>query len=170
MERRSPAPRMTDEREVDHRDLLRRAITLATRSVETGGGPFGALVIRDSEVIASGRNRVTVTHDPTAHAEIEAIREACRVLGTHDLSGCEIIASAEPCPMCLGAIYWARLDVLWYAAPREGAAAEGFDDAWIYEELCRRPAKRRLRSAHVTIEDADEPFRTWLRNTDRIPY
>ncbi|MCU0246793.1 MAG: nucleoside deaminase, partial [Bryobacter sp.] len=108
--------------------FLERAVALAARSVARGGGPFGAVVVRGGTVIAQAANRVTASHDPTAHAEVRAIRAACRKLGTHQLDGCEIYSSCEPCPMCLGAIYWARLSAVYFAASREDAARAGFDD------------------------------------------
>ena len=121
---------------------MREAIKLSAESVRSGGGPFGAVIVRNGEIIARGENRVTVCNDPTAHAEVSAIREAAARMGTYDLSGCEIYSSCEPCPMCLGAIYWARLDRLYYAGTRADAANVGFDDAHIYEELPLDPSPR----------------------------
>ena len=123
---------------------MREAIKLSAESVRSGGGPFGAVIVRNGEIIARGENRVTVCNDPTAHAEVSAIREAAARMGTYDLSGCEIYSSCEPCPMCLGAIYWARLDRLYYAGTRADAANVGFDDAHIYEELPLDPSQREL--------------------------
>ncbi|MBI4889296.1 MAG: nucleoside deaminase, partial [Acidobacteria bacterium] len=115
-----------------HEEFLRRAISLAAENVELGrGGPFGAVIVMDGEVVAEGANHVTAQNDPTAHAEVEAIREACRRLGRHDLRGGVIYASCEPCPMCLSAIYWARLDSLYYAASKDDASAAGFDDSFL---------------------------------------
>ena len=123
---------------------MAEAIALARQAVEQGtGGPFGALVVKNGQVIARGQNRVLSSGDPTAHAEVEAIRAAAAELGTHDLAGCELIASCEPCPMCLGAILWARLDAVRYGATREDAAAIGFDDAEFYDQLALPPAQRR---------------------------
>ena len=116
-------------------DFLREAIRVASESVDGGGGPFGAIVVRNGEIVARAANRVTATNDPTAHAEVEAIREACRVLGTFQLEGCEIFSSSEPCPMCLGAVYWARPKAVYYANGREVALEAGFDDDHIYEEF-----------------------------------
>jgi tRNA(Arg) A34 adenosine deaminase TadA len=117
------------------KDFMQRAIQLSIENIEKGGGPFGAIIVRDGEIIAESANSVTNDNDPTAHAEVNAIREACKKLSTYDLSGCQIFSSCEPCPMCLGAIYWARLDKLHFAASKNDAADSGFDDAFIYEEL-----------------------------------
>jgi tRNA(Arg) A34 adenosine deaminase TadA len=151
-------------------DFLREAIRVASENVGSGGGPFGAIVVRDGEVVARGANRVTPSHDPTAHAEVEAIREACRVLGTFQLEGCEIYSSSEPCPMCLGAVYWARPEAVYYANGREVALAAGFDDHHIYEEFLLPPADRRYPAARLAIEGADEPFRRWAAKEDRVEY
>ena len=116
-------------------EFMRKAIELSVNSVKKGGGPFGAVIVRNGEIIAEASNNVTVDNDPTAHAEVSAIRNACRKLGTFDLTGCEIYTSCEPCPMCLGAIYWAHLDKIYYANDRKDAAAIGFDDDFIYKEI-----------------------------------
>ena len=116
-------------------ELMQRAIDLATENVRNGGGPFGAVIVRDGKIVAEGVNRVTSQHDPTAHAEVQAIRQACQALNTFDLTGCDIYSSCEPCPMCLGAIYWAHLDHLFFAGTKNDAARVGFDDAFIYKEL-----------------------------------
>ncbi|HVG93451.1 MAG TPA: nucleoside deaminase [Planctomycetota bacterium] len=155
----------------DHARFLAEAVTLATRNARRrGGGPFGALVVRRGEVVARGTNRVTPTNDPTAHAEIVAIRRACRRLGTFQLTGCTVYASAEPCPMCLGALYWARPDRVVFAATREDAARAGFDDAFIYEQIARPHAKRRIPFVRLAIPDAEVPFRTWLADPGRETY
>jgi guanine deaminase len=152
-------------------ELMAEAIDLAVRNVrEGGGGPFAALVVRGGEVIARGVNRVVASHDPTAHAEVVAIREACRVLATHQLAGCEVYATCEPCPMCLGAIYWARPERLYYAATKAAAAAAGFDDAFIYEEVARPAADRRLLSRRLAVEAAGLPFEEWARAAAKVPY
>mgnify|MGYP002750922851 CR=1 FL=1 len=130
-------------------ELMRKAIVLAEENVDNGGGPFGAVIARNGEIIATGVNRVTAEHDPTAHAEVSAIRAACKKLGTFDLSGCEIYTSCEPCPMCLGAIYWARLDKMYYANTKTDAKDIGFDDSFIYDELELKPADRKLPSNFV---------------------
>ncbi|MGB5528080.1 MAG: nucleoside deaminase, partial [Gemmatimonadota bacterium] len=124
-------------------DFLREAIRVASDNVASGGGPFGAIVVRDGQVLARAANHVTTANDPTAHAEVEAIREACRVLGTFQLEDCEIYASSEPCPMCLGAVYWARPRAVYYANGRDVALAAGFDDHHIYEEFLLPPEQRR---------------------------
>lgn len=153
-----------------HREFLRRAIRLAETSVEDGGGPFGALVVRGGDVVGRGTNRVTATNDPTAHAEIVAIREACRRLGSFRLEGCLVYSSAEPCPMCLGAIYWSRADALYFAADRSDAEVGGFDDALFYRELSLPPDERRLPTRAMSVEGAGEPFRRWLAKPDRVEY
>jgi guanine deaminase len=152
-------------------ELMGEAVALAVRNVREGaGGPFAALVAREGEVIARGANRVVASHDPTAHAEIVAIREACRILGTHQLAGCDVYATCEPCPMCLGAIYWARPDGLYYAATKDDAARAGFDDALIYEEAARPPTQRRLLTRRLGVESARLPFEEWARSTAKVPY
>lgn len=123
-----------------HQELMRRAIQLAVDNVKNGGGPFGAVIARNGEIIAEGVNRVTPNHDPTAHAEVQAIRAAAARLENFDLAGCSIYSSCEPCPMCLGAIYWAHLDHLYFAATKTDAARAGFDDAFIYDELPLPPS------------------------------
>ncbi len=151
-------------------DFLREAIRVASENVISGGGPFGAIVVRDGEVVARAANRVTTNNDPTAHAEVEAIREACRILGTFQLEGCEIYTSSEPCPMCLGAVYWARPEAVYYANGREVALAAGFDDDHIYEEFLLAPEERRYPATRLEIDGADEPFRRWAAKADRIEY
>ena len=132
------------------------------------GGPFGAVIARDGEIIAEGHNQVTSTNDPTAHAEVTAIREACRVLGTFHLTGHEIYASCEPCPMCLAAIYWVRLDRVYFANTREDAARIGFDDAWIYDEIPKAPEARSLPMTRLPLPAADNIFREWETKTDKV--
>ena len=146
---------------------MREAIKLSAESVRSGGGPFGAVIVRNGEIIARGENRVTVCNDPTAHAEVSAIREAAARLGTYDLSGCEIYSSCEPCPMCLGAIYWARLDRLYYASTRADAANVGFDDAHIYEELPLDPSQRELPTESLLREEAQLVFEAWASKWDK---
>lgn len=149
---------------------MREAIKLSAESVQSGGGPFGAVIVRDGEIIARGENRVTVCNDPTAHAEVSAIREAAARMGTYDLSGCEIYSSCEPCPMCLGAIYWARLDRLYYASTRADAANVGFDDAHIYEELPLDPSQRELPTQTLLREEAQRVFEAWAGKLDKKEY
>lgn len=151
-------------------ELMRKAIELSVKNVAEGGGPFGAVIARNGEIVAEGVNRVTADHDPTAHAEISAIRAAAKRLDTFDLSGCEIYTSCEPCPMCLGAIYWARLDRMYYGNSRQDAAAAGFDDAFIYGELELNPEYRRLKSEILLPEEAVEAFRKWEGKADKIEY
>jgi tRNA(Arg) A34 adenosine deaminase TadA len=152
-------------------ELMRRAIGLALEAVESGrGGPFGAVVARDGQVLATGGNLVTSTSDPTAHAEVVAIRAACAALGSHELRGCEIYASCEPCPMCLGAAHWARVDRVWFGATRDDAAAAGFDDALLYQELALPREARRMPLRQVLREEALAAFRAWLADPGRELY
>jgi tRNA(Arg) A34 adenosine deaminase TadA len=151
--------------------FMQRAIALAVQNVQSGaGGPFGAVVLKDGRIVAEGVNRVTQTNDPSAHAEVVAIREACRALGTFQLHGCEIYTSCEPCPMCLGAIYWARPDRVFFAATAADAAAAGFDDGFIYEELRREPARRKIPMTPIMREEALAAFRAWSEQPGRIEY
>src|ERR1700740_3757429 len=152
-------------------DFMRRAIALALENVRSGrGGPFGALVVKNGRVIAKGTNRVTSTKDPTAHAEIVAIREACRKLGDFQLTGCDLYTTCEPCPMCLGAIYWARPARVFYACLAADAAAAGFDDALIYKELKRQLAARRIPMEQLLRDESLEIFSLWKRQENKIPY
>lgn len=153
-----------------HESLMRRAIDLAVANVADGGGPFGALVVRQGEVIAEGVNRVTADNDPTAHAEVAAIRAACARLGSFHLPGCEIYTSCEPCPMCLGAAYWARLDRVWYAAGRDTAGGAEFLDDHLYRELARPLDERQLPLVRLLAEEADRPFAAWREQEDRVDY
>ena len=151
--------------------LLRRAVDLSAERMRDGeGGPFGALIVRDGEVIAEGWNRVTSANDPTAHAEVSAIREACAKLGTFSLAGCEIFTSCEPCPMCLAAIYWARLDRITFANRREDAAAIGFDDAHIYEEVAAPLDRRAIPTIRLELPEAEAVFAEWRAKPDKIAY
>jgi guanine deaminase len=150
--------------------FIQQAIELAVENVRHGGGPFAALVVRDGVVIATGVNRVTRTNDPTAHAEIVAVREACRVLGDFQLTGCDLYTSCEPCPMCLGAIYWARPSRVYFAATKDDAAKAGFDDAFIYREIAMPHDQRSVPMVHVSEQDAALPFETWSRKTDKTEY
>jgi len=150
---------------------MQRAIALAVENVKSGaGGPFGAVIAKDGRIIAEGVNRVTQTNDPSAHAEIMAIREACRALGTFQLTGCELYTSCEPCPMCLGAIYWARPDRVFFGATAQDAADAGFDDSFIYEELRREPSHRKIPMTPIMREDALAAFRAWRDQSGRIEY
>ena len=152
-------------------ELLRSAIRLSIEAVHEGrGGPFGAVIVRDGEVIATGQNQVTSSNDPTAHAEIVAIRAACAKLGTFTLAGCEIYSSCEPCPMCFAAIEWARLERLTFAATRADAADAGFDDARLYRELNLPPDERALTTRCALREEAQVAMQAWLEKADRTPY
>ena len=151
--------------------FMQEAIRQAIENVRSGrGGPFGAIVVKDGRVIATGTNLVTTANDPTAHAEVNAIREACRVLVAFQLSGCEIYTSCEPYPMCLGAIYWARPDRVYFAATASDAADAGFDDSFIYEELKRLHPERRIPFEPMMREAGLEPFREWTKKNDRVRY
>lgn len=151
-------------------ELMQRAIELSINSVRNGGGPFGAVIAREGEIIAEGSNGVTIYNDPTAHAEVTAIRKACEKLGTFELKGCEIYTSCEPCPMCLGAIYWAHLDKIYYANDRKDAADIGFDDDFIYQEIEIKPQYRKKPSEILMREEGLEAFRIWNKKTDKIEY
>jgi guanine deaminase len=149
---------------------LKQVIGMAVDNVRRGGGPFAALVVKDGIVIATGANEVTRANDPTAHAEIVAIREACRVLGNHQLTGCEIYSSCEPCPMCLGAIYWARPIRVFFAASHEDAAEAGFDDSFIYRQIQIPRDERSIPMIHVEEDQATRPFQEWVSKGDRTEY
>lgn len=155
---------------MDKELCMKRAIALAVENVKRGGGPFGAVIVKDGRIIAEGVNRVTSQNDPTAHAEIQAIRSACSTLHTFDLSGCEIYSSCEPCPMCLGAIYWAHLGHLYFAATKADAAKAGFDDAFIYRELPLEIHSRALPTDTMLHDEAQEPFEQWGKTSDKIEY
>lgn len=155
---------------VDEAAFMRRAIALSCQGAAAGGGPFGAVVVKDGLVVGEGRNAVVPGQDPTAHAEVVAIRRACAALGTHDLTGAVIYTSCEPCPMCLGAIWWARIGEIVYANDRADAAAIGFDDAAIYEEVCRPLPARRLPLRRLLAAEAIEAFRLWDAQADKVPY
>jgi len=152
-------------------EFMRRAIALALENVRAGnGGPFAALVVKEGRVIAEGTNRVTSSNDPTAHAEIVAIREACRVLNDFQLTGCDLYTTCEPCPMCLGAIYWARPARIFYAGTAADAAAAGFDDAFIYDELKLPPTARRIPTAQILREESLAIFAAWQNQENKKRY
>ena len=151
-------------------ELMKKAIELSEENVANGGGPFGAVIARDGEIIATGVNRVTANCDPTAHAEVSAIRAACQKLKTFDLSGCEIFSSCEPCPMCLGAIYWAHIDRLYFGNDKDDAKAIGFDDSFIYDELALPRTLRKLPVRILMDKETEEAFRMWENKTDKIEY
>ncbi len=151
--------------------FMEQAIRLAVDNVRSGqGGPFAAVVVKNGQVVATGSNRVTSTNDPTAHAEVTAIREACRALNTFQLTGCELYTSCEPCPMCLGAIYWARPDRVYFAATARDAADAGFDDPFIYDELKRQHNERRIPHEPMMRAEGLAPFRAWTEKSGRIRY
>ena len=155
----------------DDADFLRRAIALADASVATReGGPFGAVIVRDGRIVGEGANRVTTGHDPTAHAEIVAIRDACRRLANFSLEGCVIYTSCEPCPMCLSAIYWARLSRIVYGNTREDAARIGFDDELIYREVALAMNERSLPARRLLAGEAIATFDAWTGTAGTIPY
>ncbi len=159
-----------NEQRLTAEELMREAIRLSVENVKNGGGPFGAVIAREGRIVATGTNRVTPDCDPTAHAEVSAIRAAAKALGSFDLSGCEIYTSCEPCPMCLGAIYWARLDRMYYGNNQHDAAAIGFDDAFIYKELALSPTERRLKTEALLPEEAIEAFNRWREKEDKVRY
>jgi len=150
--------------------FMKQAIELAVANVRREGGPFAALVVKDGIVIATGANQVTRANDPTAHAEIVAIREACRVLGDFQLLGCEVYTSCEPCPMCLGAIYWARPERVFFAATHQEAAAAGFDDSFIYRQIAVPHSERSIPMIHVVDKHATQPFEEWSGKPDKTEY
>lgn len=150
---------------------MRRAIALATENVRSGaGGPFGAVIVRNGEIVGEGANSVTRTNDATAHAEVCAIRAACRTLGGFTLHGCEIYTSCEPCPMCLAAIYWARIDRIWFGNTSADAARAAFDDAYLYREIALPLTQRTIPSAMLLRDQAWESFQLWLDTPNKIPY
>jgi guanine deaminase len=151
--------------------FMARAIELAIRNARSGrGGPFGAVIVRKNKIISEATNRVTLTNDPTAHAEILAIRSACRQIKRFELSDCEIYASCEPCPMCLGAIYWSRLKTIYFAGTSADASEAGFDDSQIYREFRRPAGNRRIPMKQLMQEEAREAFRAWRKLKNKIPY
>ena len=151
-------------------ELMRRAIKLSEQSVRSGGGPFGAVIAKDGNIIAEGNNRVTLNIDPTAHAEVSAIRNACQQLKTFDLSGCEIYTSCEPCPMWLGAIYWAHIDKIYYGCDRKDARNIGFDDDFIYDEIPLKPEDRKKPSEELLRNEALNAFYVWDNKADKTKY
>lgn len=160
---------MTEE--AQHRIFLQQAIELARENVATGrGGPFGALVVKDGAVLARSGNQVLAEQDPTLHAEVSAIRAACRKLHRFELTDCIIYSSCEPCPMCLGAIYWARPKALYFAADRTTAARHGFDDDFIYREIALPAAQRHIPTRQIQLDGAEAPFVAWDQKTDKVPY
>jgi guanine deaminase len=151
--------------------FLRRAIDLAAQNARSGnGGPFAALIVRDGEVIAEAANSVTTANDPTAHGEINAIRKACAAISTFSLAGCEIYSSCEPCPMCLAAIYWSRMGVIYYGSSQQDAARAGFDDAFLYGELRKSAPERSIPAVQLMRDEAWEAFAAWQSLPARVDY
>jgi guanine deaminase len=154
-----------------HNPFMARAIQLSIDNVHSGrGGPFGAVVVKDGAIISEGANQVTSTNDPTAHAEVVAIREACKTLGVFELEGCEIYTSCEPCPMCMGAIYWARIARVYFANADADASKIGFDDSLIYRELSQPHAQRKIPMIQMMREEAQAAFRAWESKPNKIEY
>jgi guanine deaminase len=152
-------------------EFLRRAIALAVQNVNAGaGGPFAAVVVRDGEIVGEGVNTVTATNDPTGHGEVNAIRAACKALGAFSLAGCELYTSCEPCPMCLAACYWARLDAIYYGSSAADAARAGFDDAFLYEEFRKDAADRMLPCTQMLGDEAWSSFAAWVAAPNKIEY
>ena len=150
--------------------FMKRAIQLSSDSVKNGGGPFGAVIVKNDKIIAEGSNKVTSTNDPTAHGEIVAIREACKQLNNFNLNGCKIFSTAEPCPMCLSAIYWARIDEIYYANTRDDARKIDFDDSLIYSELQKNIDKRKIPMTQIMRDEALKAFELWDNKIDKVKY
>ncbi|MBR2443299.1 MAG: nucleoside deaminase [Rikenellaceae bacterium] len=153
-----------------HEEFMSEAIRLAIDNIDNNGGPFGAVIVKDGRIVGVGANRVTANNDPTAHAEVMAIRDACKQLGTFDLDGCTIYSSCEPCPMCLSAIYWAGITEAYYGCNKFDAAGIGFDDKFIYDQLALPEDKRQLQYIPLLRDKAIEAFRKWENKTDKIEY
>ena len=150
--------------------FMQRAIELSIESVNKGGGPFGSVIVKEDKIVAEGSNKVTLINDPTAHGEIVAIRQACKILNNFNLSGCELYSTCEPCPMCLSAIYWARLDKIYYANTRNDAQRIDFDDSFIYSELQKNTNKRKIPIIQMMRNEALEAFELWDKKTDKVKY
>ncbi len=155
---------------MDDIKFMKKAIKLSIENIKKGGGPFGAVIVKDGKIIATGVNRVTASTDPTAHAEVNAIRKASKKLGTFDLSGCEIYTSCEPCPMCLGAVYWAHLDKLYYGNTKSDAKNIGFDDSFIYDEIALTPENRKVLTTQLLPDEAIKAFESWASTEDKVEY
>ena len=166
---RNGLPEKTDFSDEDAR-YMRMAIDLSVENIDNGGGPFGAVIVRDGEVIATGVNRVVPNNDPTAHAEVNAIRNACQKLDTFQLEGCTVYSSCEPCPMCLSALYWAGVKRICYGNTKADAKAIDFDDSFIYDQLDLGYDKRSFRCEHFLRDEAQKAFRKWQEKSDKIPY
>lgn len=150
--------------------LLHRAVEIADKGIPEGNGPFGAIITKDGKIISEASNKVVLTHDPTAHAEVLAIRKAAGILKTYDLSDCVIYTSCEPCPMCLGAIYWSGIKKVIYASDRSKAASSGFNDKLIYDELILEPKNRKITFIHLPDKSGDDVFRKWDKFEGKVPY
>ena len=151
-------------------EFMKRAIELSVESVNNGGGPFGSIIVKDDKIIAEGSNKVTSNNDPTAHGEIVAIRDACKKLNNFSLNGCQLYSTCEPCPMCLSAIYWARIDKIYYANTREDARKIDFDDSLIYTELQKNIDKRKIPMIQMMRNEALKAFEMWDKKTDKVKY
>ena len=151
-------------------EFMKRAIVLSIESVDSGGGPFGSVIVKDNKIIAEGSNKVTSNNDPTAHGEIVAIREACRKLNNFSLKECELYSTCEPCPMCLSAIYWARIDKIYYANTREDAKKIDFDDSLIYSEINKNISERKIFMEQIMREEAIKAFELWDKKIDKVKY
>ena len=154
----------------DKKKFMLKAIELSINSAKTIGGPFGSVIVKNNKIISEGSNKVTSSNDPTAHGEIVAIREACKKLNTFELSGCEIYTSCEPCPMCLSAIYWSRLDKIFYANTREDAKNIDFDDSFIYLEIPKKKEDRKIKMTQILRDEALKAFEIWDKKVDKIKY
>jgi guanine deaminase len=153
------------------KEFLQQAVDLAVENARSGeGGPYGAIVVKDNRLIAASGNKVTTNIDPTAHAEVMAIRLACKKLNDFQLQGCILYSSCEPCPMCLGAIYWARLAKVYFACSRYDAAAANFDDSFIYDEISVLPHQRSIAMLHLKLPNAQQPFTIWAEKSDKVLY
>ena len=162
---------MTEQEKQQHKQFLQEAVRLARENVASGkGGPFGAVIVKDGQVIVRACNQVLESKDPTMHAEVNAIRQACQKLGHFELKDCIIYSSCEPCPMCLGAIYWARPKALFFAADRKTAGAHGFDDDFIYKELVLPTDQRHIPTVCMCLDEAEDPFVAWDKKTDKVQY
>jgi len=153
-----------------NKKFMRKAIALSVENIKKGGGPFGAVIVRDGKIVATGVNRVSANIDPTAHAEVNVIRKAAKKLGSFDLAGCDIYTSCEPCPMCLGAIYWAHLDKMYYGNSKTDAGNIGFDDSFIYDEIDLKPENRRVKTTRLLPEEAIVAFENWTESVDKVKY
>jgi len=153
-----------------NKKFMRKAIALSLENIKNGGGPFGAVIVKDEKIISTGVNRVTSNIDPTAHAEVNAIRKASKKLRTFDLSGCEIYTSCEPCPMCLGAIYWAHIEKMYYGNTKSDAKNIGFDDSFIYEEIALKPENRLVKTIQLLPDEAIKAFEAWKNVENKVVY